>query len=167
MKKTPVNPIWVSKIKPVSYVNGRVHRWSIGVRFDGDLALWHNKNPLPCNVQQFKEYMKWTDADIENMEDDDVRGGHKSIERMFFEFKKEMALFYSNDIPYTLNPRLDIPQRNNISVVKWDHDSKQGDNEYSNTLVEYVFTNGWFRNGRQRAQNFRNKMLVQMDAKNR
>lgn len=161
MKKTPVKPIWVSDIKPVS-VDGRVRCWNIDVRFDGDLASWHNENPLPRNIEQFKKYMNWTDADIKKMEDDDVNGGHKSIEREFFEFKRENAFFYKTDIPYILRRDIDIPQNQNISTIVWDEKSKVGNNKYANTLVCYVFLNGWLRFGHWRAQNFRNRMLAQM-----
>lgn len=161
MSKIQPKPIWVSDIEPV-FVKGRVRLWTLDVRFDGDLASWHNENPLPRNIEQFKKYMNWTDADIEKMEDDDVNGGHKSIEREFFEFKRENAFFYKTDIPYILRQDIDIPQNQDIITVKWDEKSKVGDNKYANTLVGYVFLNGLFRLGHWRAQNFRNKMLVQI-----
>ena len=162
MKKTAVKPIWVSDIKPV-YVNGRVLCWNIRVRFDGDLASWHNEKPLPRNVQEFKQYMNWTDADIERIEDDEVHGGHRSIESKFFEFKKDLSVVYANEVLYVLNSELDIPQRNNISTVDWDKKSVKGDNKYANTLVGYVFFKGWFGFGRKYVQNFKNKMQAQID----
>jgi hypothetical protein len=104
MKKKPVNPIWVSDIIPVS-VNGRLLSWNVNVRFDGDLALWHNENPLPRNIEEFKKFMKWTDADIKKIEDEEVFG-HKSIERVFFEFKQEAAFLYETEMPYFLKTLL-------------------------------------------------------------
>lgn len=165
MKKMPVNPIWVSDISPVS-VNGRLLSWNVNVMFDGDLALWHNENPLPRNIEEFKKYMKWTDADIQKMEDDDAFG-HKSIGRMFFEFKQEAAFLYKTERPYFLNPRLDIPKRDNISTVKWDRESCVGDVMYVNTLVGYAFPDGVFGLGHRRAKKFRDKILVQIAEKNR
>lgn len=165
MKKTPVKPIWVSDVKPVYDVKGRVFCWNIRVMFDGDLALWHNEKPLPRNVQDFKKYMNLTDADVERIEDedDDVHGGHRSIESLFYEFKKDCSISYISEIPYVLNSELDIPQRNNISTVDWDKKSVKGDNKYANTLVGYVFFKGWFGLGYKRAQNFKNKMQAQID----
>ena len=166
MKKISVKPISVSDIKPVSF-NGHIDGWNVCVRFDGDLALWHNENPLPRNAYQFRKYMNWTDADIEKMEDDEVNGGHKSIERMFFEFQKEMSCLYENEKLYILDPRLDIPQRKNISTVSWDAGSVKGDNKYANTLVNYVFDRGRFGFGLRRAGNLLEKILAQMAEKNR
>ena len=163
MKKIPVKPIWVSDIRAGYGFNGRIDWWNIDVRFEGDLASWHNEKPLPRTVQQFKQYMNWTDADIERMEDDDIQGGHKSIERKFFEFKKENAFFYKTDIPYILNQELDIPKRSNISTVEWDAQSKNGDNKYANTLVGYIFLKDLFGFGYGRAKKFRNKMLAQIN----
>jgi len=165
MSKIQAKPVWVSDVKPVS-VNGRVHCWNVSVRFNGDLALWHDENLLPRNIEEFKQHMKWTNKDVEKMEDDDVLG-HKSIERLFFEFKQENAFLYRTEIPFILDFDVNIPQRGNISTVKWDEKSKVGDNKYANTLVGYVFLKGWFDFGRKRAERFRKKMLSQIAERNR
>jgi len=166
MNKIEAKPIWVSDIKPV-YANGHLLLWNVNVRFDGDLASWHNENPLPRNAEDFKRFMHWTDKDIAKMEDDHVLGGHKSIEGMFYEFKQENAFLYKTEIPYILDSGVCIPKYRNVSTVEWDEKSKVDGNKYANTLVGYAFLKGWFGSGLGHAQSFRNKILAQIGAKNR
>ena len=107
--------------------------------------------------------MGWTDKDIEEMEDDPVNGGHQSIGAMFREFKKDMAFEYKTEVHYVLRQDIDIPARGNVSTVKWDEKSVEGDNKYANTQIGYVFLKGWFGYGLWCAKRFRERMLAEMN----
>ncbi len=163
MKKEKLIPIAVSEINSFADHEGRVLGYHLDVRFGGDLAFYHNENPLPHTIEEFKRYMKLTNTDIEGMEDDPDNGGHESIGAMFRKFKETMAFGYKTEVPYVLRQDIDIPARGNVSTVKWDEKSMEGDNKYANTLVGYVFLKGWFGYGLWCAKRFRNKMLEKIN----
>ena len=159
MKKTQLKPIAVSQVNPV-YINNRIKYWHVDVRYAGDLALWHNEERLPYSLEEFKKYLEhrgWSEADMEC----------SNLGKEFFKFKQENAVLYANDCPYVLNPKLSIPGYNKISTVKWDEKSKDGDNKYSNTLVGYMFRDGLFGRGAERAWCFRIKILARINENNK
>ena len=155
MKKTQVKPIEVSEIKP-NYARGRISSWYFDVRYAGDLALWHD-DPLPRNLSEYRQFLQKNDLTI----DED------NIERDFFEFRKNMGVAYDFNVTYVLNPAFKIPKRNNLSTVKWDEKSKNGDDKYSNTVVGYVFLRGLFGRGVNRAERFRQKLLSEINENSR
>lgn len=163
MKKIKPMPIEVSEINPFYDHKEQVLGYHLDVRFQGDLASWHNEKPLPRSLEEFKQYMNWTNADIEQMEDDPVNGGHESIGTKFRKFKQENAGRYKTEVPYILNLEMDIPNRGHISTVTWDEKSKVGDNPYANTLVGYVFLKWWFGYDLWCAKRFRERMLAEMN----
>ena len=162
MKKTPVKPIAVSQVNPV-YIDDRIKYWHVDVRFAGDLAMWHNEDQLPKTVQEYKQYLLehgFTEQDIENMEGQD--GEHVSLGKRFYKFKQDLDAAYDIEKSFVLNPRLDIPKSGKISTVRWDEKSKEGDNKYANTLVGYMFRDGLFGRGAERAWQFRIKMMAEI-----